>query len=294
MIDIRQRLNASYPVPNSGWPAVLPVFLVSVLATGVLYLVFAKANVFILTCGLSVILTGGFIRGLSPKLLPQWFGELTWTVQRQIVFESVYFGCIGLVLLLVAVSMNVSQLNVSQLLIFVGLTFVLGSLPLSFKVLLTQNILLKRNIRNMQSLLQQHHDPALTPEQEQESKTAPKDAPEQVILKAITNDSLTINLSQLLFVKAQQSYCEVYWLAEGETRHYLLRQNISNVQQQLADTPIYRSHRSFLVNINQVAKVSGNAQGYLLHLASPPHAIALSRSKAGQILPLLALLPVTL
>ena len=223
-----------------------------------------------------MILTGGFIRGLGPKLLPQWFAELTWTVQRQIVFESIYFGCIGLVLLLVAVSMNVSQLNVSQLLIFVGLTFVLGSLPLSFKVLLTQNILLKRNIRNMQSLIQQHHD------------AAPKDASEQVILKAITNDSLTINLSQLLFVQAQQSYCEVYWLAEGETQHYLLRQNISKVQQQLADTPIYRSHRSFLVNINQVAKVSGNAQGYLLHLASPPHAIALSRSKAGQILPLLA------
>ncbi|MCJ8274963.1 MAG: LytTR family transcriptional regulator, partial [Psychrosphaera sp.] len=272
------------PVPISGWPAVLPVFLVSVLATGMLYLVFAKANAFILTCGLSVILTGSFIRGLSPKLLPQWFGELAWTVQRQIVFESVYFGCIGLVLLLVAVSMNVSQLNVSQLLIFVGLTFVLGSLPLSFKVLLTQNILLKRNIRNMQSLIQQHHDPA----PDQESKTVAKDESEQVTLKAITNDSLTVKLSQLLFVKAQQSYCEVYWLAEGETQHYLLRQNISKVRQQLADTPIYRSHRSFLVNINQVAKVSGNAQGYLLHLASPPHAIALSRSKAGQILPLLA------
>lgn len=288
--NLTKKLNAPYPVPESGWRVVFPIVLIGILVTLLIGLVIpikpevwleSEAFEFILICSISAVVTGGMIKGLTPSLLPSMFRESQWNVGRQILFELVYFWCIGCVLLLVAVTMKFIQMSFVQIFIFVGLTFVGGSIPLGFKILMTQNILLKRNIRQMQVLLQQQTE-------SKTQTTATATVAKLLTLKATTNDTLEVNTDMLLFIRAQQSYSEVHWIEEGEERKYLLRQNIGQLQNQMKDYSIVRCHRSYLVNIDKIKHVTGNAQGYLLHFKDSCQTIPLSRNKARQVLPLLS------
>jgi len=85
-------------------------------------------------------------------------------------------------------------------------------------------------------------------------------------------------VDDLLMAEAQQNYVHLY-LRQGDTvRRELLRTTLSAVETALGDTPIWRSHRSFLVNVEAIDQIDGNAQGLTLHLASPePLRVPVSR-----------------
>jgi DNA-binding LytR/AlgR family response regulator len=46
----------------------------------------------------------------------------------------------------------------------------------------------------------------------------------------------------------------------------------------LDSTDIFRCHKSYLINLTQVAHISGNAQGYKLHLQNSTIEIPVSRT----------------
>ena len=57
----------------------------------------------------------------------------------------------------------------------------------------------------------------------------------------------------------------------------LLRGSLSRFEEQAHHPDVVRCHRSFVVNLRQVASVSGNAQGYKLQLQNYPSPIPVAR-----------------
>ncbi len=280
-----------YPFPIGGWREAISVFVIGLLVIALIlinsYLSLTiwhptRNTAFILACGIAAILSGSLYRIYIPKLLHKWFAESNWTVALQVIYELVYFICIGSALLGVAVAMKVANLEPVQLLIFVGATTVFGVIPLSIKVLVSQNRLLKKNLSEMQRLMSYPEDSL----NDLESKSANNG---NVILTASTNDSLTINPQDILFVEADKSYCEIKWVDAGEIKNYLMRQNIGALLEQLKDFNIVHCHRSYLVNLTNVEGVVGNAQGYQLKITGLDQRVPLSRGKAKMVLPKLSL-----
>ena len=72
---------------------------------------------------------------------------------------------------------------------------------------------------------------------------------------------------------------------DSERRKHLFRQKIGALERQLNETAIKRTHRSYLVNLERVTEVSGNAQGYRLKVRDSEREIPLSRSFAPAVLP---------
>jgi hypothetical protein len=85
-------------------------------------------------------------------------------------------------------------------------------------------------------------------------------------------------VDELLMAEAQQNYVHLY-LRQGDTlRREMLRTTLSAVEAALQDTPVWRSHRSFLVNVEAIVEIDGNAQGLTLRLDSPePLQVPVSR-----------------
>jgi|GEM_PF-3953260 len=226
--------------------------------------------------GITATGTALIIRNGASRLFPTLLAERRWTIGREILFEIIYLQAIAASLALVAVFFGSVALTVSKYTLFVGGTSVLGALPIILKVLITENSLLKRNLQDMAAMLPAIQNPVVGP--------AAKPA-KRITLQALTNQHLDMFEHQLLYISAQQNYCEVTYLKDGSLTTDLIRQNISAFADQLSDTGIVRCHRSAMVNTDLVTSVSGNAQGYQLHLQGSKATAPLSRSLAKTVLP---------
>jgi len=98
----------------------------------------------------------------------------------------------------------------------------------------------------------------------------------------------SLPLDQLFFIKAANNYVEINYLEANKIKKHLLRNSIKNIDEQLDYPAIKRCHRSYLVNMDKVGKITGNAQGYKIHFPfSAEFVVPVSRSKGKELLAIL-------
>ncbi|MBQ5981248.1 MAG: LytTR family transcriptional regulator DNA-binding domain-containing protein [Prevotella sp.] len=106
----------------------------------------------------------------------------------------------------------------------------------------------------------------------------------EITLSGTTNETVTLQISNLLYIEAVGNYVKVYHLRNGAVRADMLRATSKQMEEKLHDYPmIVRCHRAFLVNLGQVEQViykSGSMQLVVRHC---PEAIPVSRSKISPI-----------
>lgn len=107
--------------------------------------------------------------------------------------------------------------------------------------------------------------------------------PIKVIIKGNGKyETLRVNSTDILFIESAGNYSDIYYLEAGlEVRKTTFRSTLQQLENQLTNFQyFFRSHRSFIVNINQVVKSSGNAQGYQLTIKRvEDKEVPVSRSK---------------
>jgi len=68
-------------------------------------------------------------------------------------------------------------------------------------------------------------------------------------------------------------------LIDDKVGHKLLRSTIKQMEEQLKDHQSFiRCHRAYIVNMNQITNIEGNAQGYKLRLRKTDKDIPVSRT----------------
>ncbi|NRA60958.1 MAG: LytTR family transcriptional regulator [Psychrobium sp.] len=106
------------------------------------------------------------------------------------------------------------------------------------------------------------------------------------------NDQLTVTMSDLLFIKSADNYCELVIVDTGEITYKLLRSSLINVLTQLPkNTSIHRCHRSYAVNLLLVQASNGNAAGLQLSFKSTDITVPVSRSHVSAIKEALSFIP---
>lgn len=106
------------------------------------------------------------------------------------------------------------------------------------------------------------------------------------------NEQLSILPEYLLYIEAQGNYVFVYHLENGEIRKSLLRTTMKKLEKKLRPYGIMRCHRSFLVNTQQITKISGNTHQRQLHLPGLSESLPVSRSYLSAFESLLDVHPV--
>lgn len=94
------------------------------------------------------------------------------------------------------------------------------------------------------------------------------------------NEFLSVNQDQLLYLQSQDNYTEVHYIKNDELRKKLLRGSLSSFEKQLA-YPLFRCHRSYIVNLLAIESLKGNSQGYQLNLRHGETSIKVSRKYAS-------------
>jgi len=148
--------------------------------------------------------------------------------------------------------------------------FCIAVAPICFTLLFTHINIQKENLRNALELNQILSE---------RIKSMPKEQGIPIILTGNTKEQVKASIDNILYIEAADNYMDVYFLEENKVTHKLLRSTIKQIEGQLKSYPSFvRCHRAYIVNIDQITNIEGNAQGYKLKLQNSSKEIPVSRT----------------
>ena len=105
-----------------------------------------------------------------------------------------------------------------------------------------------------------------------------------ITLTGTTSETLTLSVSDLLYIEAVGNYMKVFYLHEGQVGNDMLRATSKQIEDQLHTYPmIVRCHRAFLVNLGQVEQIVSKSGTMQLLIKHCHEFIPVSRSNMAQI-----------
>jgi len=217
-----------------------------------------------------------FIHACSPVLIIGLFSiyptkpktEENWSVQKEIMLIAFFLLMVGITQFLIRDFIYNNPNNWSWRYLYEEIrnTFLIGTL---FAILLTSlnfNRLNKKHIKSAKAI-------------NSSKKVIKAEAnPSVLITTQLKSDDFTLNLDSFLFAKAEGNYV-VLFLNEHTTNKLIKRITLKELEKILTPySNIKKTHRSYLVNLQHIKNVTGNAQGYKLELYNYHEKIPVSRN----------------
>ena len=127
------------------------------------------------------------------------------------------------------------------------------------------------------------------PQQTEDNTSAgDTDQDSKITLEGNTNEHVTLDISNLLYLEAVGNYVKVTELRDGEVHTTMLRATMKQMEDALQAYPmIVRCHRAFMVNLGQVEQISSNSRAMQLMMRHSHDAIPVSRSNVSKLKELL-------
>ena len=118
----------------------------------------------------------------------------------------------------------------------------------------------------------------------EELKKMQEERVEELTLTGTTNESVTLQISHLLFIEAVGNYVKVSHLRDDQVHTDMLRATMKQMEETLQGYPmIVRCHRAFLVNLGQVEQIVSHSGSTLLLIKHCHESLPVSRSNMSQV-----------
>ncbi len=208
---------------------------------------------------------------VPPLLFYKFFDLEKWIIGKEIFFVLLVITLISLLNYFYNFYVGYGFAQQHTLLYFVFFTVSVGFFPVLILVFVTEMFL---NTRHQKVASEMSSKIQTVKESIQTDLSPPIE-----ILAESKKDNFNILENDLIFIKSEDNYCNVYYRANNETKTKLLRITLKNIEKQLVAFPNFiRSHRSFVVNKKQISKISGNARAYYIHFDNCKEIVPISRS----------------
>ena len=123
---------------------------------------------------------------------------------------------------------------------------------------------------------------------EDDTSAGDTDQDSQITLEGTTNEHVTLDISDLLYIEAVGNYVKVVSKRENDVHTNMLRATMKQMEDALQAYPmIVRCHRAFMVNLGQVEQISSNSRAMQLVMRHSHDAIPVSRSNVNKLKELL-------
>ena len=202
-----------------------------------------------------------FLYFILPMSSPNYFKEENWTVGREISFLTLTVTLIALFNVIYSKFIFSIESYGYALFSMVGYTFILGIFPTVGIVLSNYIYYLKQYSKPPQ--------PSYVSEQIQVS--------ELLLIAENEKDTMKLSTLNLLYIESSDNYSTLVLMKDEQLFKEIIRSSLTRLEGQIQIKSIVRCHRSFIVNLDKVIKVSGNAQGFKLHLEGTDFMVPVAR-----------------
>ena len=213
---------------------------------------------------------------LFPRLFPNFFNESRWTTGRQIFLMLLIIFIVGLGNYLVSPLLVDSQLNLYYAVWFQGITLAVAVLPICLYFLIKQNRLLKKFSEEARQI-----EKKLLEKLKEQDKGVKKNT--EILKILLTGDNqkekLELYADDLHLVSAASNYIKIFHIKKDKLVYSILRSTLKKTEESLgAHSPFYKCHRAYIINLDKVVHVEGNAQGYKVKIQGHDELIPVSRN----------------
>ncbi len=219
------------------------------------------------------------VQALLLGVFPRFMLEDTWTIGKEVLKYLLLFFCITIALLLVnAWYLGINLKPINFLSVFINV-LLLASLPVAGAIAYNYNKKLKISLKEAQKLNQQINT-------SNETQAAEQPAQVQSITIQSDNQSESFDLiaDDFLYAESASNYIDVFYLKEGQKTQKTIRSSLKKMEQTHGHLKQFsRCHRTYIVNLNQVASFEGNSRGYTISLVDDLGSIPVSRGYIEKI-----------
>ena len=212
---------------------------------------------------------------LLPRLFPDFFNEDSWMVWKEIIYIQVLILMVATVNLLYTYLLGYCDLDLIIFFTFEGFTLAVTFLPITLLIITKQFILNRKTLQAAQYLSKN-----LYLKERLLSKTG-----ETVTIQAKNpKDNLVIEAYRIYYITTTGKELEVYFASGEQVIKKTIPSTLRTAQTNIKIfSQFYRCHRAYIVNLEKVKRVTGNAQGYRLILENINEPIPVSRSMDKEI-----------
>jgi tetratricopeptide (TPR) repeat protein len=154
------------------------------------------------------------------------------------------------------------------------LVFSLTIFPIFIILLFIEKIYLKKHTRIAEVL--SHHLKNIEQPAEDNLITIKSDK---------TKEEVKFLESELQYIKAKGNYSEIHFIKNSVAEKKMMLVSLKIVEEKLKSVKnLVRCHKSYIINIRRIVRISGNSQGYKLHFEKINDKIPVSRSFPKSVL----------
>ncbi|MGZ3884870.1 MAG: LytR/AlgR family response regulator transcription factor [Bacteroidia bacterium] len=199
-----------------------------------------------------------------------------WTVWKEILVIITVIVLIAFGNLLFAYGIGLAAFHIRPFLYALLATTLIGCFPVTLSVVLKYNRFLTLNEEDAGKMEAELH--------KRNSKPARPDNTQLIFTAENEKDKLGMFPDQLLYIESADNYSNVVFM-QGELKNReLIRSSLKRLESQINNTHIIRCHRSFIVNLNAISHIEGNAQGYRISFKQVEDTVPVSRNYGKEIL----------
>jgi LytTr DNA-binding domain len=253
---------------------------------------FINQQIFLFSLGFGgVTFTIMFINFLIlDKIFLSFFREENWTVGKEIFITLVHVAFIGLGNYILAVILSITSVTLERFLYFEFISLCVGVFPIVVWTLIKENRLLKENreeAEKFKNVLQTENISVISePTINKPEETQPRHDTLPLVTFTSENENATVKTEtgNVLFIVSADNYIKIHLSEKNTLAIKLLRSSLKRTEEDLKDHPqFYRCHRAYIVNLQKVESVTGNARGLKLTLENCLDEVPVSRSLNEEI-----------
>ncbi len=227
---------------------------------------------------LGIITTSGvfFMLYIPALLFKNYFDEDKWTIGRNLFVILIGLLLIGSFLWYLSnLYKNTFGIDSLNYITFLTYTFLVGTIPLLFFVFI--------NEKNVREKRKKRATEITNFKKEKLVKKVLKK--EVTIYSDNQKEKIVFKVDDLVYISSQGNYASFFIRKNSDLKEMILRVTLTKIDEELQDyTSIIRCHKSYIINVNFITDISGNARGYLLKLDVIPFDIPVSRNFSKQSL----------
>ena len=219
------------------------------------------------------------------KLFPSFFKEETWTVGREIFITFIHIALIGLSNYFFATWLSITKATFSGLIYIEFISVCLAIFPVIVWTLLRENLLLKRNMKEAERFKQflsfEKAEIGNYDNSELEKLRPGGLVNNTQVIFSSENESNIIKAEpeKVFYISSADNYIKIYLAVASEIEPKWLRSSLKRTEADLkGHDQFYRCHRAYIVNLQKVDSVRGNARGLKLSLKNCLEEVPVSRA----------------
>ncbi|MBN2747034.1 MAG: LytTR family transcriptional regulator [Bacteroidales bacterium] len=210
---------------------------------------------------------------LYPVLIPNYFNPDKWTIFRALVINFWFLFSISVGNYFFDLLFIPDQTHNYNLLEYFGITAAVGIFP---SIILT--FYMERKFTK------EHDEMATDLNLVIEHRKTFKKTKELIFEGSGNDENLKIKPKDLVMVKSDGNYCDFLFLENQSSGTKTIRIPIKKVEEITQNEgKIMRVHRSFIINIDHISHISGNARNLTIHLTTNNIEVPISRSYEREV-----------